>query len=248
MNVVMTGAGHLVEVQGTAEGVPFTRAQMSTLIDLASGGIAELIRLQRQRWDSEEARRRVEQPGQAARACRRCWVPWASRRSRSPNSASAEAEEPHDTFLENALAKARACEPRDGLAGALGRFGAVRRHAGRRAGRAFGVLRGSRGHARGARRAQQRQAGRDAAHPRGSGGVLLLCARAGALVQGSHADRGRRALARRRSCSSPMAPAASATTRTSCRVAASAPRPSSRPRRRIAPAIAARRSPHWPRA
>jgi ribonuclease PH len=47
MNVVMTGAGHFVEVQGTAEGVPFTRAQMSTLIDLASGGIAELIRLQR---------------------------------------------------------------------------------------------------------------------------------------------------------------------------------------------------------
>jgi ribonuclease PH len=48
MNIVMTGAGHFVEVQGTAEGVPFTRAQMSTLIDLASGGIAELIRLQRQ--------------------------------------------------------------------------------------------------------------------------------------------------------------------------------------------------------
>ena len=47
MNVVMTGAGHFVEVQGTAEGVPFTRAQMSTLLDLASGGIAELIRLQR---------------------------------------------------------------------------------------------------------------------------------------------------------------------------------------------------------
>ena len=48
MNVVMTGAGHYVEVQGTAEGAPFTRAQMSTLLDLASGGIAELIRLQRQ--------------------------------------------------------------------------------------------------------------------------------------------------------------------------------------------------------
>ena len=48
MKIVMTGAGHFVEVQGTAEGVPFTRAQMSSLIDLASGGIAELIRLQRQ--------------------------------------------------------------------------------------------------------------------------------------------------------------------------------------------------------
>jgi ribonuclease PH len=47
MNVVMTGAGHFVEVQGTAEGAPFTREQMSSLLDLASSGIAELIRLQR---------------------------------------------------------------------------------------------------------------------------------------------------------------------------------------------------------
>jgi ribonuclease PH len=47
MNVVMTGAGHFVEVQGTAEGAPFTRTQMSSLLDLASSGIAELIRLQR---------------------------------------------------------------------------------------------------------------------------------------------------------------------------------------------------------
>ena len=47
MNVVMTGAGHFVEVQGTAEGSPFTREEMSSLLDLASSGIAELIRLQR---------------------------------------------------------------------------------------------------------------------------------------------------------------------------------------------------------
>ena len=47
MNVVMTGAGHFVEVQGTAEGSPFTRAQMSQLLDMASAGIAELVRLQR---------------------------------------------------------------------------------------------------------------------------------------------------------------------------------------------------------
>ena len=47
MNVVMTGAGHFVEIQGTAEGSPFTREQMSSLLDLASSGIAELIRLQR---------------------------------------------------------------------------------------------------------------------------------------------------------------------------------------------------------
>jgi len=47
MNVVMTGAGHFVEVQGTAEGHPFTRAEMSALLDLATRGIAELVRLQR---------------------------------------------------------------------------------------------------------------------------------------------------------------------------------------------------------
>jgi ribonuclease PH len=47
MNVVMTGAGHFVEVQGTAEGEPFTREQMSKLLDLASSGIAQLIAMQR---------------------------------------------------------------------------------------------------------------------------------------------------------------------------------------------------------
>src|SRR5258706_5784216 len=46
MNVVMTGAGHFVEVQGTAEGHPFTRDEMSKLLDLASGGIAQLIAAQ----------------------------------------------------------------------------------------------------------------------------------------------------------------------------------------------------------
>jgi ribonuclease PH len=47
MNVVMTGAGNFVEIQGTAEKVPFTRAQMSTLLDLSGKGVAELISLQR---------------------------------------------------------------------------------------------------------------------------------------------------------------------------------------------------------
>ena len=48
MNVVMTGAGHFVEVQGTAEGAPFTREQMSGMLDLATNGIRELVRLQRE--------------------------------------------------------------------------------------------------------------------------------------------------------------------------------------------------------
>ena len=46
MNVVMTGAGHYVEVQGTAEGLPFSRAEMNQLLLLAEKGIAELIVLQ----------------------------------------------------------------------------------------------------------------------------------------------------------------------------------------------------------
>jgi ribonuclease PH len=47
MNVVMTGAGHFVEVQGTAEGAAFTRAQMDALLGLASQGIAELVTAQK---------------------------------------------------------------------------------------------------------------------------------------------------------------------------------------------------------
>ena len=47
MNVVMLGNGHFVEVQGTAEGHAFSRAEMDTLLELAQGGIAELIEMQR---------------------------------------------------------------------------------------------------------------------------------------------------------------------------------------------------------
>ena len=47
MNVVMTGAGHFVEVQGTAEGAAFTRAEMDALLALADKGIAELVVAQR---------------------------------------------------------------------------------------------------------------------------------------------------------------------------------------------------------
>src|SRR6476646_3894656 len=47
MNVVMTRAGGLVEVQGTAEGAPFSRAELDTMVDLAAGGIRELIEAQR---------------------------------------------------------------------------------------------------------------------------------------------------------------------------------------------------------
>jgi len=48
MNVVMTGAGGIVEVQGTAEGAPFSRAEMDAMMALANAGISRLIGLQKQ--------------------------------------------------------------------------------------------------------------------------------------------------------------------------------------------------------
>jgi ribonuclease PH len=47
MNVVMLGRGHFVEVQGTAEGHPFSREEMDTLLELAKNGIAQLVEMQR---------------------------------------------------------------------------------------------------------------------------------------------------------------------------------------------------------
>jgi len=52
MNVVATAAGDLVEVQGTAEGEPFDRAQHDRMLDLALAGTAELAALQRAALDS----------------------------------------------------------------------------------------------------------------------------------------------------------------------------------------------------
>ena len=47
MNVIMTGSGGIVELQGTAEGEPFTRAQLEQLTDLATAGIAQLVAAQK---------------------------------------------------------------------------------------------------------------------------------------------------------------------------------------------------------
>ncbi|MDO8251463.1 MAG: ribonuclease PH [Rhodoferax sp.] len=47
MNVVMTGSGHFVEVQGTAEGVAFSRQDMDALLALAEKGISDLVALQK---------------------------------------------------------------------------------------------------------------------------------------------------------------------------------------------------------
>lgn len=47
-NVVMNGDGHLIEVQGTAEGEPFTRQSLNAVLDLAGKGISRLLALQQQ--------------------------------------------------------------------------------------------------------------------------------------------------------------------------------------------------------
>jgi ribonuclease PH len=48
MNVVMTGKGKFIEVQGTAEGKPFTAAQLGAMTELATEGIVQLVALQKQ--------------------------------------------------------------------------------------------------------------------------------------------------------------------------------------------------------
>ena len=48
MNVVMTAAGHFVEVQGTAEGAAFTRTERGALLTVAEKGIGELMQMQHQ--------------------------------------------------------------------------------------------------------------------------------------------------------------------------------------------------------
>ena len=60
----MTGAGELVEVQGTAEGAPFSRAQLDALLDLATPGIAELTKIQQAPLASRDGRAR---PGSRSR-------------------------------------------------------------------------------------------------------------------------------------------------------------------------------------
>ena len=50
MNVVVTGSGTFVEVQGTAEHAPFDRAELDALLDLAVAGTAQLPRCRSPRW------------------------------------------------------------------------------------------------------------------------------------------------------------------------------------------------------
>jgi ribonuclease PH len=58
MNVVMTGSGGFVEVQGTAEGAPFSHAELTTMLELAEKGIGEIVALQRQLLETPPSPRR----------------------------------------------------------------------------------------------------------------------------------------------------------------------------------------------
>jgi ribonuclease PH len=48
MNVIMTDAGGFIEVQGTAEGAPYSQEELNAMLALAQKGIAELVELQKQ--------------------------------------------------------------------------------------------------------------------------------------------------------------------------------------------------------
>ena len=53
LNVVMTGGGDYIEVQGTAEGKPFSRTRLQQQLDLAEAGIAQLTKLQQEALGAE---------------------------------------------------------------------------------------------------------------------------------------------------------------------------------------------------
>ncbi len=57
MNVVMTGSGRFVEVQGTAEGLPFSRSELGELLDLAASGVGRIVELQKELLAEPPARR-----------------------------------------------------------------------------------------------------------------------------------------------------------------------------------------------
>ena len=56
MNIVMTGNGHFVEVQGTAEGETFDRATLDGLLDIAAGGVGQLVKFQQQALDLAQSK------------------------------------------------------------------------------------------------------------------------------------------------------------------------------------------------
>jgi hypothetical protein len=106
MNVVMTGRQGIVEVQGTAEGEPFTRAQMNELLDLADAGIGRLIAEQK----AALAAMKLVLASNNAKKLKELdaiLAPLGWELVPQGRAGRSRVEEPHCTFVENALAKAR---------------------------------------------------------------------------------------------------------------------------------------------
>ena len=62
MNLVMTGSGRFIEVQGTAEGLPFTRNELDSLLELGAKGIGEIVALQEEMTAEAPAPRPLARP------------------------------------------------------------------------------------------------------------------------------------------------------------------------------------------
>ena len=158
MNVVMTGGGGFVEVQGTAEGAPFTRAQMDALLALADAGIRELVAAQQAALGRREAlvlaSNNAKKLAELQDACsRRLPIELVAQGALG----IAEADEPHATFVENALAKARHAARAGGRPAIADDSGLCVDALRRRAGRAVGALRAV---SRAARRATAKRGAR----------------------------------------------------------------------------------------
>ena len=117
MNVVMTGRGRFVELQGTAEGEPFSDDEMAQMVALARKGIAELVAAQKHALELGSTRVVLAQPIPASWAnCAALLADTGFDGYRTQGELGIEAaEEPHPTFIENALAKARHASERSGL-------------------------------------------------------------------------------------------------------------------------------------
>ena len=125
MNIVVTGRGLFVEVQGTAEGAPFDRRELDALLDLGVAGGATLRDLQTAALATPTTRH----PSPPDEPSRWCWPRTTSTRWRSSSASSAprmpsitvvayDGPEPVEdgvTFAENALIKARAAAAHTGL-------------------------------------------------------------------------------------------------------------------------------------
>ena len=120
-NVVMTGEGALVEVQGTAEGTPFSRADLDAMLDLATAGIGELTDVQRTPAGIVTlperialATRNAHKLRELTRICAAWPVAWVTVEDHDPADFP-DVEETGDTYLENATLKARAVAAALGL-------------------------------------------------------------------------------------------------------------------------------------